>query len=149
MTTTPLFGDPRLPARFWNKIKVDPVTGCWTWQGKPDRDGYPNRTSTDNYTTKERPYRWSYRVLVGPIPKDTLNHRCLNKMCCFPVPEHAGDPMTHVENVQDAKRRTVKCPQGHPYDHANTHVRSDGRRECKTCMRDRTARARAAVKAGS
>lgn len=150
MALNPVFGDPRMPARFWNNLVEDPVTGCWTWQGKPDADGYPNRTSTVNYTTKERPYRWSYRVLIGPIPLETLNHRCLNKMCCRPIPSHAGDPMTFVENVQDAKARTVVCPKGHRYDFENTRVRKQSggkagqRRECKQCSRDAMAAKRAA-----
>ena len=30
-TTPPLFGDPRLPARFWEKVEVQP-NGCWLWR---------------------------------------------------------------------------------------------------------------------
>lgn len=153
----PMFGDPRLPQRFWNNLLVDPLTGCWVWQGRPDRDGYPNRTSTINYATKERPYRWAYRVLVGPIIGETLNHQCRNKMCCNPGPGHCCEPMSFVDNVRDAKAHTVTCRQGHPYDMTNTHVRRDGRRECKTCMRERVAaqrrddpeKARAAWTAGN
>ena len=35
------------------------------------------------------------------------------------------------------------CLHGHPYDEANTYVDPRGRRHCRTCRRERTARARA------
>lgn len=51
---------------------------------------------------------------------------------------------TRSENLLDRVRHGVHhqaikthCPQGHPYDTANTYVCSDGRRMCRTCLRDR------------
>jgi hypothetical protein len=41
---------------------------------------------------------------------------------------------------QAANRRPVElaaaCPKGHPFDEANTRIRSNGRRACRTCARD-------------
>lgn len=52
---------------------------------------------------------------------------------------------TRSDNLRDRVRHGVHhqaikthCPQGHPYDAANTYVCSDGRRMCRTCLADRT-----------
>lgn len=45
--------------------------------------------------------------------------------------EHAADRPTH-------------CVHGHGYTEANSHYRKNGNRECRTCMRDRMRRRRAA-----
>src|SRR5664279_4676086 len=114
----PQFGDPRLPERIWRNLEIDPVTGCWTWQLTPDRDGYGlTRWKVDGVWRSRRVHRVTYEVLIGPIPAETLNHKCLNRLCAYPVPSHAGDPMSHVQNVQDAKARIAVCPKGHPYDY--------------------------------
>lgn len=39
------------------------------------------------------------------------------------------------------------CPQGHPYDEANTGRRADGRRRCRACDAERARRQRQAVAA--
>lgn len=52
---------------------------------------------------------------------------------------------TRSENQYDRVRHgthhmaiKTHCPQGHPYDYANTYVTLDGkRRMCRTCLRDR------------
>lgn len=36
--------------------------------------------------------------------------------------------------------KPTHCPKGHPYDDANTYVRHNGQRDCKTCGRDRALR---------
>ena len=35
-----LFGDPRLPSRFWAKVSVNPANDCWDWTASRDRKGY-------------------------------------------------------------------------------------------------------------
>lgn len=51
---------------------------------------------------------------------------------------------TRSENLHDRVRHGVHhqaikthCPHGHPYDAANTHTTSDGRRMCRECLRTR------------
>ncbi|MEU8829426.1 NUMOD4 motif-containing HNH endonuclease [Streptomyces sp900116325] len=53
---------------------------------------------------------------------------------------------TRSENERDKLRhgtdhnaRKTHCPQGHPYDEANTYV-NRGRRNCRACNRDRSLR---------
>ncbi|MFI9244210.1 NUMOD4 motif-containing HNH endonuclease [Streptomyces sp. NPDC053086] len=54
---------------------------------------------------------------------------------------------THGENVRDKRRHgtdhnvnKTHCPQGHPYDEANTIRLSGGRRDCRTCTNARARR---------
>lgn len=51
---------------------------------------------------------------------------------------------THSENVEDTIRHgrhpgasKTHCPQGHPYDEANTYRPPDGCRQCRECQRQR------------
>lgn len=43
------------------------------------------------------------------------------------------------------QRGKTHCPQGHPYDEANTYVSKQGNRACKTCQRQRNASKRRAA----
>ena len=45
-------------------------------------------------------------------------------------------------NRDDHNRRKTHCAQGHPFDEANTLVKSDGERSCRTCTRLRMRRIR-------
>lgn len=38
------------------------------------------------------------------------------------------------------------CPQGHPYDEANTYVTPEGWRVCRECLRNRDAKKRKAAR---
>ena len=44
--------------------------------------------------------------------------------------KHLGEPRGHWHG------RKTECPQGHPYDEANTYAAPGGGRQCKTCRRD-------------
>ena len=48
--------------------------------------------------------------------------------------ENARDRRRHGT---DANARKVACKHGHPFDEANTLVRPDGSRQCRTCGRER------------
>lgn len=57
---------------------------------------------------------------------------------------------TRSQNIRDAVRNGTQaqvakthCPQGHPYDAANTMVRPTGWRTCRTCQSERQKAARA------
>lgn len=143
------FGDPRLPARFWAKVKPNPASGCWIWRGASNSRGYPcfaiNRRS-------HLAHRVAYAALVEALDATlTLDHvtarGCTTKMCVNP--DHL-EPVSNAENIrrawddrgratQDPKksfeatfvvdgepltRRPFRthCPRGHEYTEANTYV---------------------------
>lgn len=129
------FGDDRLPGRFWSKVREDP-SGCWMWTASSDgQHGYGRYWAGGRLC---RPYRHAYEVLVGPIAERLeLDHLCRTPACVNPA--HL-EPVTHVENVRrgGASVRT-HCPQGHPYDEANTYIRAHGHRGCRACHRAHVA----------
>lgn len=137
-TGKPSYGDPRLPARFWDKVRVE-LTGCWTWQAYVTASGYGQFYPTKNQP--RRAHRVAYEVLVGPIPDGLqLDHLCRVRACCNP--EHL-EPVTHRVNtlrgVGFAARHAAatECPKGHPYSGSNLRIRPSGRRACRECERIR------------
>jgi hypothetical protein len=137
----PVFGDPRLPPRFWAKVRVDETTGCWIWIASLNR-GY-GQISVGGRPVKA--YRHAYLTLVGPVPEGLeLDHvkarGCVGPVCCNPA--HL-EPVTHRVNmlrgngVASLHAMVTHCPKGHPYDEANTYVRNGRRHQrlCRACRR--------------
>ena len=131
--TVPTLAD--LPTRFQDKIKIDPVTGCWLWQGSI----YPNGYAQVSWKNKSQiAHRITYILLIGEYDR-TL---CLDHLCrcrCCVNPSHL-EPVTLKVNIQrgnTGKERKAKthCPQGHPYNEENTHLYR-GSRYCKTCGKE-------------
>ncbi|MFE5591466.1 HNH endonuclease signature motif containing protein [Streptomyces sp. NPDC056549] len=93
-------------------------------------------------------HRVSYTITRGPIPYGlTLDHLCRNRACVNP--EHL-EPVTVQVNTLRGEApsayaaRVTHCPQGHPYDDANTWIEKGCKRHCRTCNRDRQRALRAA-----
>jgi hypothetical protein len=109
---------------------------CWIWTGSHDGDGYGRHYLNGSPCGA---HRFAYELLVGPIPDGlVIDHLCRVRNCVNPA--HM-EPVTNAENVRrgGCSIRT-HCPQGHPYDEANTRV-ALGRRHCRACGREK-ARAR-------
>lgn len=122
-------------AWFWSRVLVGDE--CWLWTGPPTPKGYGKY----RWEGDQQAHRVAYRMLVGPIPEGlTLDHTCRNRLCVRPA--HL-DPVTAVVNTQRGipfRLSLTVCPEGHPYDEANTYRRPDGRgRMCRTCARARSA----------
>ncbi len=144
------FGDPRLPRRFWQKVRVLD-NGCWEWTAARTT-GYGSfrvGSLTDGTRRQTPAHRWAYEHLVGPIHEGLeCDHLCHNGTGCpggSSCPHRACVNPAHIEpvthrvnllrgNTLPAKEaKTTHCPKGHPYDEANTCHRSRGSRECRTC----------------
>lgn len=135
-------GDDR--ARFESYIDRQ-TDGCWPWMGALHKDGY----GIFNVSARTwLAHRWAYEQFVGPVPDGLeLDHLCRNRRCVNPA--HL-EPVLHRENVRRGdgwaiNARRTHCPQGHPYDEANTRwVRRDGTfiRVCRSCSREHNRRLR-------
>lgn len=138
--------DPRLPDRFWNKVSPEPNTGCWLWTAAVDRHGY----ARFNAIGASRAYRVAFLVLIGPVADGLdLDHLCRTRCCVNPAHLEA---VTHAENLRrgegmvaaftasaQARRSATHCAQGHEFTEDNTRWRSNGRRGCRACQRERDA----------
>src|SRR3990167_8257211 len=68
LTQSPIFGDPRLPIRFWAKIHVL-KGGCWEWQAGRSRQGYGKflvGSLRDGSRKTVRVHRFTYELFIGP-----------------------------------------------------------------------------------
>jgi hypothetical protein len=139
------FGDTRLPERFWDKVIASP-SGCWAWSGARTGLGY----GTFGNPTRLA-HRVSYDALRGDLPDRRTtglvpDHLCRNPGCVNPAHLEAVPQRDNVrrglrpEQMRLAspgaakERAKTHCPQGHPYDEANTYRHKRGR-GCRACMK--------------
>ena len=145
LTQTTTFGDSRLPARFWTKVRIGsapahrPDLGpCWEWTGSCTPRGY------SQFWLRGRLYaghRISYEALIGPIPHGLQSdHLCRNRPCIRPT--HT-EPITGLENIHrgNGHGHETHCPRGHPYSGTNLYVGPRGRK-CRACSRHQMRQAR-------
>jgi hypothetical protein len=103
----------RIRAKIYERVFIDPVTGCHVWQG-PDSgkegrgSGYP-RMALDGQTVAVHIVNWTNEH--GYIPgKKELDHACRNRMCINPDNDKHVEMVTRKENArrrEAAKRKAV------------------------------------------
>ena len=134
---------------LWAHIEIGDEADCWPWTGRLDEHGY-GRLGKRSLMV----HRVVYELFTGPIPDGfQVDHTCHNRSNCAggdgcahrrcANPRHL-EAVTQAENALRGKSfsaiNAVKthCPQGHPYDEANTYVWSgNGARACRTCKANR------------
>jgi len=90
----------KLDLRFLSRVKRNPKTGCWIWQGKPHCDNYG--CGYGRFWIKKEKYyahRLSYTLFKGDIPEGlVVRHSCNTAMCVNPGHLYTG---TVEENNRD------------------------------------------------
>lgn len=129
--------------RLMERIKQDPLTGCWDWQGRPNYEGGYGRMSL--HGKQYFAHRLSYELHVGSIPDGMeIDHLCRNRMCVNPshlevvtgrVNTYRGQGPTAVNS------RKTHCIRGHELTTENLY-REAGQRRCKACVRLRHSKKR-------
>lgn len=129
--------------RFWFHVNRDgpppprhPELGnCWLWEGgRSSGEGrYGGFTPFPRVHVGAHCY--SFELTHGPIPEGlVVDHLCSVPLCVRPSHLEA---VSQPENVKRGAVYRTHCPQGHPYDEANTAYTSSGWRKCKACENER------------
>lgn len=124
--------------RFWSKVDMANLFGCWEWRAYRRPDGY-GVFNTD-HSRPLRAHRVAYELVVGPIPAGlTVDHLCRNRGCVNPA--HL-EPVTMKENTlrgmssPATRARQTHCKNGHPLSGGNLRIDKFGRRRCRRCKTD-------------
>ena len=129
-----------LPPHLGGRLIIDPACGDWIWTGPVDRDGYGKLGGRGVH-------RIVWEILEGPVPAGlVLDHRedwgCTTRACCWPA--HLKPVTVRVNTLRGnsfsaINARKFECIHRHPFDLLNTYIRPDGARDCRQCIRRRTA----------
>lgn len=131
-----------LPDRFERLFVAGPQANCWPWLGARTAAGYGYMRIDDKTRTASQ---IALELAGRPAPEPGLFalHKCDNPPCVNPDHLFWG---THEDNMADQKAKgrhwaTVKpdCAHGHPWTPENTRIGKDGRKNCRTCERNRLA----------
>lgn len=122
--------------RLMEKVR-EVESGCWEWFHYIEPSGYA-KLWIDRRAVMA--HRFSYEFHIGPIPDGLeIDHLCRVRHCVNP---YHLEPVTTAENVRrmTAHRTPYQnlrdaCPNGHPYDEANTILTKTGR-ACSICKAD-------------
>jgi len=131
-----------LPENFWDKVSMEPNSGCWLWTGATT--GRSRGGTNLEYGQFTRPnanklggakmqlaHRHAYEKLIGPIPEGLqVDHLCKVTTCVNP--NHL-EPVTGLENRR--RRMPTHCRQGHEFTQENTYIYASGARSCRACNR--------------
>lgn len=139
-----------IEARFWPKVnKEGPIwngSHCWLWTASLNWQGYGKFGRGKKGEGWERAHRTAYHLLVGEIPDGLeLDHLCRNRRCVNPshleAVTHRVNELRGIAPMAILAAKT-HCPQGHPYDEANTYLyKATGKdfpaRQCRICRQNR------------
>lgn len=114
--------------KFMKRVNIDPISGCWNWQGyiKDNLTPYfaPNRN------TRISAIRASFELYIGEIFEKDLIVRptCGNKKCVNP--EHIE--LMRVSDFARGNAQRTHCKRGHDLKGARIYK---GKRFCRECVK--------------
>jgi len=139
-----------LPISLFDRLDLEPHTGCWNWIGTLNKDGYGETKYQGKKITAHRlaAHLW-LNYDVGNRNEFPL-HKCDNRKCWNPKHLFIG---TRGDNILDCvakgrqwQQKKTHCVHGHEFTSTNTGAAKsmNGRqyRLCLTCRRDKNERSR-------
>jgi len=119
--------------RFWRKVRKTDT--CWLWPN-PKENGY-GETYRNGRTVYA--HRAAYVLVKGPIADGhQVDHLCKVRNCVRPDHLEAVSPQeNNARSTSPSAQNLAKdqCPQGHPYDQANTYM-NGRKRACRICRNE-------------
>lgn len=103
--------------RLKSMIEVNPITGCWEWQGSKNLGyGHTIIGSRKDGTRKSIPaHRLAYMIWKGEIPKGYfICHKCDNPACINPNHLFAGTRQDNVDDRERKGRNVIKTGEEQP-----------------------------------
>lgn len=152
---------------FWQHVdRSGGPSACHLWTGSVVKNTGYGQVFLKAFGKHRASHRIAYWLTYGEVPARSsgrnLDHTCHNedkgcpggvtcrhRLCCNPL--HLEDVPREVNRARANKSRkrleyATHCPQGHPYDEANTKwVKNTGGgrgRQCLACTRERSYRRR-------
>lgn len=122
-------------------IEIDPVLGCWVWQGSHDNSDGRAIVWRGRHAVKA--HLVVYEQIVGPVPDGlVLDHTCsrATKSVGACVAPHHLEPVSHRENSFRKsfryRARIERCKAGHDLRLTSIVIAATGGRVCRTCNRE-------------
>lgn len=120
--------------RLLSQVEIGGPEDCWLWTGRTNKGGYGRLYHDGSLWVT---HRLAYTFWLGAVPEGlVLDHLCRVRNCVNPA--HL-EPVTQAENMRRGiggwqHAAKTECPNGHPYDEANTYQGTNGR-ACRECQR--------------
>lgn len=118
--------------RLRRNMRVNPVSGCWEWQGCK-RSGYGHTivgSRTDGTRHTERAHRLAYMVWNGEIPRGyDVCHKCDNPACINPNHLFIGTRQDNVDDRERKGRNVIKIGEEQPRSKLTKKVVKEARWE--------------------
>lgn len=139
----------KIPIELSDRIEVDVATGCWNWTGQTNhsRGGvgalapYAAMQRNKKHVTV---HRYLHEQMIGRklSKSEHAHHKCRNTLCVNPEHIEAIDQSDHnrIHNafgqINEANMARETCKRGHEWNAESTHVRKDGTRCCRVCVKE-------------
>lgn len=124
--------------RFWQKVQVEPESGCWRWVGTRQPEGY-GLVTIGRRSLKA--HRVAYEWMRGPIPDGLhIDHLCRTRECVNPAHLEAVKPALNTNRGLSASVAPV-CVAGHSLEGENLYLWTNPKngyvkRSCRECKRE-------------
>jgi hypothetical protein len=140
-------------ARFWSKVDLDGPwvpymdTPCWVWTAHTDKDGYGKfKMNVGGKWKGKRAHAVAFYLAEGRWGGPMILHHCDNPACVRRDHLFEGDAKANSDDMRHKGRGRNQdhesCVNGHEFNEVNTYWRSETRRMCRACDRERKQAAR-------